>query len=93
MVVGLNRRPGDLHINVTKQKQKTNIRSSTEDATVRLVPPRRMSLEECLDFIEDDELVEVTPHSIRVRKRVLNADARHKMRKRAQAAVSSVSSR
>ena len=93
MVVGLNRRPGDLHINVTKQKQKTNIRSSTEDATVRLVPPRRMSLEECLDFIEDDELVEITPHSVRVRKRVLNADARHKIRKRAQAEVSTVSSR
>ncbi len=92
MVVGLNRRPGDLHINVTKQKQKTNIRSSTEDATVRLVPPRRMSLEECLDFIEDDELVEVTPLSIRVRKRVLNADARHKIRKRAQAEVATVSS-
>ena len=86
MIVGLNRRPGDIHVNVTKQKQKTNIRSSTEDATVKLVPPRRMSLEECLDFIEDDELVEVTPTAIRMRKRVLSADARMKMRKR-QAAV------
>jgi len=76
MIVGLNRRPGDLHLNVTKQKQKTNIRSSTEDATVRLVPPRQMSLEECLDFIEDDELVEVTPKGIRMRKRVLNAGDR-----------------
>jgi GTP-binding protein len=93
MVVGLNRRPGDLHLNVTKQKQKTNIRSSTEDATVRLVPARRMSLEECLDFIDDDELVEVTPLSIRVRKRVLNADERNKMRKRALAEGSAVSSR
>jgi GTP-binding protein len=82
MVVGLNRRPGDLHLNVTKQKQKTNIRSSTEDATVRLVPARTMSLEESLDFIEDDELVEVTPRGIRLRKRVLNADERNKIRKR-----------
>ena len=87
MVVGLNRRPGDLHLNVTKQKQKTNIRSSTEDMTIRLVPPRRMSLEECLDFIGDDELVEVTPQGIRMRKRVLNADERNKIRKRAMAAA------
>jgi GTP-binding protein len=82
MIVGLNRRPGDAHVNVTKQKQKTNIRSSTEDATVRLTPPRIMSLEEALDFIEDDELVEVTPANIRLRKRVLDADTRIKMRKR-----------
>jgi GTP-binding protein len=87
MIVGLNRRPGDLHLNVTKQKQKTNIRSSTEDATVRLVPARTMSLEESLDFIEDDELVEVTPRGIRLRKRVLNADQRNKIRKRDQAAA------
>jgi GTP-binding protein len=87
MIVGLNRRPGDLHLNVTKQKQKTNIRSSTEDATVRLVPARSMSLEESLDFIEDDELVEVTPKGIRLRKRVLNADHRNKIRKRDQAAA------
>jgi GTP-binding protein len=82
MIVGLNRRPGDLHLNVTKQKQKTNIRSSTEDMTVRLVPFREMSLEESLDFIADDELVEVTPKGIRLRKRVLNADQRNKIRKR-----------
>jgi GTP-binding protein len=86
MVVGLNRRPGDLAVNVTKQKQKTNIRSSTEDQTVKLVPPRSMSLEESLDFIEDDELVEVTPANLRLRKRLLSADARIKERKRAQVA-------
>ncbi len=84
MIVGLNRRPGDLAVNVTKQKQKTNIRSSTEDQTVKLVPPRHMSLEEALDFIEDDELVEVTPASLRLRKRTLSADARIKERKRQQ---------
>ena len=82
MVVGLNRRPGDLAVNVAKQKQKTNIRSSTEDFTVKLVPPRRMSLEESLDFLEDDELVEVTPAALRLRKRVLNANARNAIRKR-----------
>ena len=83
MIVGLNRRPGDIAVNVTRQKQKTNIRSSTEDFTVKLTPPRVMSLEECLDFIEDDELVEVTPRSVRMRKRVLGALERHKLRKRA----------
>ncbi len=86
MIVGLNRRPGDMHVNVTKQKQKTNIRSSTEDMTIKLVPPHEMSLEECLDFIEDDELVEITPKNIRMRKRVLRADLRIKLRKREQAA-------
>jgi GTP-binding protein len=86
MIVGLNRRPGDLAVNVTKQKQKTNIRSSTEDQTVKLVPARSMSLEESLDFLEDDELVEVTPTSLRLRKRTLRADARIKERKRQQQA-------
>jgi GTP-binding protein len=82
MIIGMNRRTGDIHINVCKQKQKTNIRSATEDATVKLVTARKMSLEECLDFIEDDELVEVTPKGIRMRKRVLAADQRMKARKR-----------
>ena len=87
MIVGLNRRGGDIAVNVTKQKQKTNIRSSTEDATIKLVPPRLLSLEEALDFIEDDELVEVTPQGIRLRKRVLNALERIGIRKRAAAAA------
>src|SRR5438477_349676 len=82
MIIGLNRRGGDIDVNATKQKQKTNMRASTEDATVKLVPPRQMSLEECLDFIEDDELVEVTPKGIRMRKRVLIASERIKLRKR-----------
>jgi GTP-binding protein len=82
MIVGLNRRPGDIHVNVTKQKQKTNIRSSTEDFTIKLTPPRQMSLEECLDFIADDELVEVTPQGIRMRKRILDFNLRIKARKR-----------
>jgi GTP-binding protein len=86
MIIGLNRRSGDIDVNPTKQKQKTNMRASTEDATVKLVPPRFMSLEECLDFIEDDELVEVTPKNIRMRKRILVASERIKVRKR-EAAV------
>jgi GTP-binding protein len=75
-----------MQLNPTKQKQKTNMRSSTEDATIKLVPPRQMSLEESLDFIEDDELVEVTPKGIRLRKRVLNANTRIRLRKREESA-------
>jgi GTP-binding protein len=89
MIVGLNRRGDDLAVNVTKQKQKTNIRSSTEDVTIKLVPPRQLSLEEALDFINDDELVEVTPQGIRLRKRVLNALERVGIRKRETAAAHS----
>ena len=81
MIVGLNRRGGDIDVNATKQKQKTNMRASTEDATVKLVPAREMSLEECLDFIEDDELVEVTPKSIRLRKRYLEENERKRLEK------------
>jgi GTP-binding protein len=72
---------------VTKQKQKTNIRSSTEDITIKLVPPRQLSLEEALDFIEDDELLEVTPQGFRLRKRVLSAQERNGIRKRQAAAA------
>lgn len=69
MVVGEHARPGDLAINVCKKKHLTNIRSSTSDITVRLTPPRPMSLEQCLEFIADDELLEITPRSFRMRKR------------------------
>jgi len=72
MIVGLNTRDQDIPINVCKQKQMTNIRSSTSDIAVRLTPAVKMSLEESLDFIEDDELLEVTPQSLRMRKRSLN---------------------
>ena len=71
MIVGLQKRPGDIAVNVTKEKQKTNIRSSTSDISVRLTPATKMSLEQCLDFLEDDELLEITPKSIRLRKRWL----------------------
>jgi GTP-binding protein len=71
MIVGLQKRPRDIAVNVCKEKQKTNIRSSTADIAVRLTPPVKMSLEQCLDFLEDDELLEVTPKHIRLRKRWL----------------------
>lgn len=75
-VVGLNARGDDLEINVTKEKHLTNMRSSSSDGIVHLTPPRIMSLEECLDFLEPDELLEVTPKSLRLRKVHLDSHAR-----------------
>jgi GTP-binding protein len=80
MIVGLNVRPADLVVNVCKEKQKTNIRSSTAEIAVRLTPPVILSLEQSLDFIKDDELVEVTPQNIRLRKRYLTQHERARMR-------------
>ncbi len=80
MIVGLNARPDDLAVNVCKEKQKTNIRSSTSDISVRLTPPVLMSLEQSLDFINNDELVEVTPKNIRLRKRYLTQHERSRNR-------------
>jgi GTP-binding protein len=71
MIVGLNPRPQDLAINVCKEKKKTNVRSSTSDIAVRLTPPVKLSLEQAVDFINKDELVEVTPKNIRLRKKLL----------------------
>lgn len=80
MIVGLNVRPQDMVVNVCKEKQKTNIRSSTSDIMVRLTPPIIMSLEQSLDFINNDELVEVTPQNIRLRKRYLTQHERARAR-------------
>ena len=80
MIVGLNSRPMDMAVNICKEKQKTNIRSSTSDISVRLTPPILMSLEQSLDFINNDELVEVTPLNIRLRKRYLTQHERSRMR-------------
>jgi len=71
MVVGEYSRAGDLAINVCKKKQLTNVRSSTSDIATKLTPPRLMGLEQCLEFIADDELLEVTPKSVRMRKQTL----------------------
>jgi GTP-binding protein len=80
MIIGLNARPMDMQINICKEKQKTNIRSSTSDIAVRLTPPIIMSLEQALDFIDNDELVEVTPQNIRLRKRYLTQQERARNR-------------
>ncbi len=80
MIVGENSRLEDVVVNVCKKKHVTNTRSSSADEALRLVPPRQMSLEQCLDFIADDELLEVTPNHLRMRKRILNADLRAKAR-------------
>src|SRR5438552_7938869 len=80
MIIGLNVRPMDMVVNVCKEKQKTNIRSSTAEIAVRLTPPIIMSLEQSLDFINNDELVEVTPQNIRLRKKYLTQHERSRMR-------------
>jgi GTP-binding protein len=72
MVVGENSRPDDLDVNPMKAKQLTNIRAAGKDEAVRLTPPRRLTLEQAIAYIDDDELVEVTPRAVRLRKRVLN---------------------
>jgi GTP-binding protein len=83
MIVGMNSRPTDLAVNVCKEKKQTNIRSSTSDIAVRLTPPLKFSLEESMDFINGDELVEVTPKNIRLRKRLLTQNARFRAKKAA----------
>ncbi len=76
MVVGENSRDADLNVNIVKEKKLTNMRSSTADEAIRLVPPRLLNLEQAIEFISDDEFVEVTPQSIRLRKKILKANQR-----------------
>jgi len=78
MVVGRNARKGDMEVNICKQKKVTNIRASGNDDAIRLVPAQIMSLEQCLEFITEDELVEVTPKNLRIRKKILNSSQREK---------------
>jgi len=78
MIVGENSRDRDLDVNITKEKKQTNMRAAAADNFEKLVPPRRMSLEEAIEFIRDDELIEVTPKSFRLRKRHLDANERKK---------------
>jgi GTP-binding protein len=82
MVIGENSRPGDMDVNATKEKKLTNIRTHAHDEALRLTPPRPATLETALEFIAGDELVEVTPLSIRLRKRILSAHARRRERGR-----------
>jgi GTP-binding protein len=76
MIVGENSRQNDLDVNITKEKKQTNMRASTADEAIRLVPPRPMGLEPAIEFINDDELVEVTPKFIRLRKKILESNRR-----------------
>ncbi len=81
MITGENSRDDDINVNIVKEKKLTNMRSSTAEITTKLVPPRVLSLEQCLEFIADDELLEVTPKNLRLRKRVLRASERPFRRK------------
>ncbi len=78
MVVGESPKPGDINVNVCKKKHVTNMRASGSDEALRLIPPRVMSLEECIEFIREDELIEVTPENLRIRKTILNNQLRAK---------------
>jgi len=85
MIVGEHTRGNDLEINVLKGKQLTNIRTTSKDEAVRLTPPIKMPLEKALAYIQDDELVEVTPKSIRLRKTLLDPNERKKEERRKEA--------
>jgi GTP-binding protein len=89
MLAGENSRPGDLDVNVTKEKKLTNMRASGSDDNVLLEPPRQITLEYALEYIEEDELIEVTPKTIRLRKRVLQANDRKKAARAARVADAS----
>jgi GTP-binding protein len=83
MIVGENARTDDMDVNVSKEKKLTNMRTTASDENIKLEPPRRITLELALEFIEDDELIEVTPDAIRLRKRILDVNLRKKAAKRA----------
>jgi len=83
MIVGESSRPEDIVVNVCKKKHLTNMRSATADEALRLIPPVQLSLEECIEFLAEDELLEVTPKNLRLRKKILN----HEMRKKVEARV------
>jgi GTP-binding protein len=85
MIVGIQRRTGDMSVNVCREKKQSNVRSSTADIAVQLTPASRLSLEQSLDFLADDELLEVTPKNLRLRKRYLTEVEQARARRRAQA--------
>ena len=86
MVVGENPRADEMDVNICREKKQTNVRASSSDDTIRLTPPRIFTLEQALEFIADDECVEVTPESVRIRKTELDAGIRARTRKRLQRA-------
>ena len=87
MVVGENQRPGDLVVNVCKKRHVTNVRSSFREIDERLTPPREMSLDEAIEYLGDDELLEVTPKNLRIRKRILDSHIRNREVKRSKEAI------
>jgi GTP-binding protein len=87
MVIGEYQRPGDLTVNVCKKKHMTNMRQSVRDIDVRMAPPRLMSLDECIEFLAEDELLEVTPLNYRIRKRILDSHDRGRQQKNAREAA------
>jgi GTP-binding protein len=87
MVIGEHQRPNDLTVNVCKKKHLTNMRSSNKDIEIRLSPPRQMSLDEAIEYLAEDELLEVTPLAYRIRKRILNTEERGKQVKKAKEAL------
>jgi GTP-binding protein len=84
MIVGQHNREQDLEVNVCKRKQLTNMRASGSDDTVRLKEPRMLTMEEAIEFINDDEYVEITPKSIRMRKKILNKQERARAGKKSR---------
>lgn len=87
MVVGENSRPGDIAVNICRKKHLTNMRASRGDMEIRLTPPRQMSLDEAIEYLADDELLEVTPITFRIRKRILDKEDRGKQTKKAKEAI------
>ena len=87
MIVGENARVGDIDVNPTREKKLTNIRTTASDEMIALEPPRQVTLELALEYIEDDELIEVTPSSLRLRKRDLSATERRKLARQEKRAV------
>ncbi len=83
MIIGENAKPDDLEVNPMKSKQLTNFRSTGKDDAIRLTPPRVMTLEQSIAYIDDDEMVEVTPQSIRLRKAILDPHERKKAKRKA----------
>jgi GTP-binding protein len=83
MIVGVNNKGNDLVVNAEREKKLTNMRAAGADEAIQLIPPREMTLEFALEFIEDDELVEITPKNIRLRKRYLTDNARRTARRSA----------
>ena len=91
MILGENSREEDMNVNVTKEKKQTNMRSSSADEAIRLIPPRELTLEKAIEFIADDEYVEVTPKSIRLRKKVLDAKKRPRRWQEIRASIETAS--